>query len=124
MSPDRAICNYVYFDKNGRAIFICTNVYWDVKIMAEPFVIGALKGGMAVPFSPHCGVSASMAEPFLCKHHLLYIPLIHGRAICEFVCFKYGRAISVRKLLTGNIVIHGRATCEYIFSKYGRAICN
>jgi hypothetical protein len=43
--------------------------------MAEPFVIGAFKGGMAVPFSPHCGVSASMAEPFLCKNHLLYFSL-------------------------------------------------
>jgi hypothetical protein len=40
--------------------------------MAEPFVNGAIKGGMAVPFSSHSGVSASMAEPFPCEHHLLY----------------------------------------------------
>jgi hypothetical protein len=40
--------------------------------MAEPFVISALKGDMAVPFFPHFGMFASMAEPFLCKNHLLY----------------------------------------------------
>jgi hypothetical protein len=112
----------VYCEANGRAIFTYTVVYWDVKIMAEPFVISAPKDDMAVPFFPHCSMSASMAEPFLCQKSLTVSIAIHGRAICKFVHFKYGRATSVQKLLTVFIVIHGRATCRFVRSKYGRAI--
>jgi hypothetical protein len=43
--------------------------------MAEPFVISALKDDMAAPFFLHCSMSASMAEPFLCKNYLLYSSL-------------------------------------------------
>ncbi len=42
----------------------------------------------------------------------MVIVAIHGRAICSFMHYKYGRAIHVQKLLTVFIVMRGRAVCN------------